>query len=51
MKYVLIILLLAGCDMPQMPEHKCINNKVYVRKGNIWSEVYSSPCYPVEEKQ
>jgi len=49
---LLFIIALAGCDTTEKSEYKCINNKVYVRKGNIWSEVYSAmPCYPIEEKQ
>ncbi len=47
---LVFVLALAGCDTPEKSDYKCINNKLHVRKGNVWSEVYSAmPCYPVEE--
>ncbi len=51
MKILLVfVLALAGCDKPETAEFKCIDNKLHVRKGNVWSEVYSAmPCYPMEE--
>lgn len=51
MKILLVfVLALAGCDKPETAEFKCIDNKLHVRKGNVWSQVYSAmPCYPVEE--
>ncbi len=41
-------------DMNELCELKTeiarLNNKLHVRKGNVWSQVYSAmPCYPVEE--
>ena len=45
-KYLLLIVLLAGCDQT---EYKCIDNKRFYKLGNIWSEEYAAmPCKTLE---
>ena len=49
-KYLLLIVLLAGCGRFET-EYKCIDNKRFYKLGNIWTEEYAAmPCRTLEGK-
>lgn len=48
--FIACAVLLAGCDLSDMAEQKCIDGRIYHRDGNIWVKSFKAvDCQPVAE--